>query len=237
MQATEPSAVAAIDAARARVLGRIADACARSGRDPADVQLVAVSKTVPVERLHAAVAAGLTALGENRVQEAEPKVAALPGVEWHLVGHLQANKAARALELFAVIESVDSVELATRLDRLAGRIAGAPRTVYLQVNVDNDPDKAGFSVSRIERDLQDLAALGHLELRGLMTVGRLAADAEAARPTFARLAALSGRLRARMPALGPGLSMGMSDDLDVAVEEGATVVRIGRALFGNRPAA
>jgi PLP dependent protein len=237
MQATEPSTVAAIEAARARVLGRIADACARSGRDPADVQLVAVSKTVPVERLRAAVAAGLTALGENRVQEAEPKVAALPTVEWHLVGHLQANKVARALELFAVIESVDSVELAIRLDRLAGRIAGPPRTVYLQVNVDDDPDKTGFPMSDIERDLERLAALGHLELRGLMTVGRLVADAEAARPTFARLAALSARLRARVPALGAGLSMGMSDDLDVAVEEGATVVRIGRALFGNRPAA
>ena len=218
------------------MLGTVADACRRVGRDPASVQLVAVSKTVPVDRLTAAVAAGLTVLGENRVQEAEAKVAALPGVSWHLVGRLQSNKARRAVELFETIESVDSLDLAIRLDRLAAEVGRAPLTVYLQVNVDRDEAKAGFLPASLAAELGLLARLANLRLAGLMTVGRLAGSAEEARQTFVRLRELSERLRSQDggDALGDGLSMGMTDDYAVAVEEGATVIRVGRALFGER---
>lgn len=271
----DPGEVERIRAAHACVRARIAAAAARSGRDPASVTLVAVSKTVPPERLAAALAAGIFLLGENRVQEAEAKAPLLPGARWHLVGHLQANKAARAVRLFEAIESVDSVGLTRRLDRLAadlaagagadlaagGRATGAklaacpevassppPSTpptlqarrrlgVYLQVNVDRDPAKAGFDPEALAAALSELAGLAALELLGLMTVGRLVERAEDARPTFVRLRDLAGELRAREPRLGPGLSMGMSDDFEVAVEEGATLVRIGRAIFGPRPAA
>jgi pyridoxal phosphate enzyme (YggS family) len=195
---------------------------------------VAVSKTVPVERLSAAVSAGLTTLGENRVQEAEAKVAALVGVAWHLVGHLQSNKARRAVELFDTIESVDSLELAVRLDRLAAELGRAPLPVYLQVNVDRDEAKAGFTPESLERDLPQLVELANLRLDGLMTVGLLVGTAEEARPTFVRLRELSERLRGQAGSLGAGLSMGMTDDFEVAVEEGATIVRVGRALFGER---
>lgn len=197
--------------------------------------LLAVSKTVPPERLVEALAAGQQLFAENRVQEAEPKIARVPGARWHLVGHLQSNKARRALELFEVIGSVDSLELAQRLDRLAGELGLERVPVYLQVNVDADPAKEGFAPERIEADLPSVAGLPHLELLGLMTVGQLALDPEEARPTFVRLRELSGRLRLAEPGLAAGLSMGMSDDFEVAVEEGATLVRVGRALFGERP--
>jgi pyridoxal phosphate enzyme (YggS family) len=138
------------------------------------------------------------------------------------------------VDLFESIQSVDSVSLAERLDRLASA-SGQPRyPIYLQVNVDADPAKAGFAVSGLAQALPSLAALGHLELRGLMTVGRLAASAEDARSTFVKLREASEQLSAAEPRLGRGLSMGMSDDFEVAIEEGATVVRIGRALFGER---
>ncbi|HSL75330.1 MAG TPA: YggS family pyridoxal phosphate-dependent enzyme [Candidatus Limnocylindrales bacterium] len=220
------------------VLGRIAAACGRAGRDPDEVTLVAVSKTVDAARLRTAVEAGITTLGENRVQEAEAKVADLDGVTWHLVGPLQSNKARRALETFDVIQTVDSVGLAERLDRLAPEARNAGRSarypVLVQVNVDDDPSKAGFSPADLPAALDALAKLDALEVRGLMTIGRLASDAEAARPTFVALRELSGRLRSDGAPLGPALSMGMTDDFEVAVEEGATVVRVGRAIFGER---
>jgi len=233
-----PVDIAAFAAARERILGTISDACARAGRDPAGVRLVAVSKTVPAERLVAAVAAGLTTLGENRVQEAEPKAAAVGGATWHLIGPLQSNKARRALTTFSVIESVDSVGLAERLDRLAAEVRPGERVpVLLEVNVDGDPVKSGFAPDALAGALPRLAELTNLELAGLMTVGRLVERAEAARPTFAALRELSERLRSRLAgatALGPELSMGMSDDYPIAIEEGATIVRVGRALFGER---
>jgi PLP dependent protein len=198
------------------------------------VQLVAVSKGVPVERLADAISIGLTGLGENRVQEAEPKVGALAGASWHMIGRLQSNKAARAVSLFDVIQSVDSLPLAERLNRLAGE-TGRRLPVYLQVNVDRDPAKAGFGADQLANDLPALAGLGSLELRGLMTIGRAVERDDEARATFARLRELSRRLRPIEPGLGGGLSMGMSDDYELAVEEGATLVRIGRALFGERP--
>jgi len=198
--------------------------------------VVAVSKTVPVERLRAAVDAGVTILGENRVQEAAAKVPLVEGATWHLVGRLQSNKARRAFELFETIQTVDSIALARRLDDLAGELRPASRyPTYLQVNVDEDPAKAGFAPRDLEAALPALTALGRIELAGLMTVGRLVPDPEDARPTFARLRELSARLRVREPRLGPGLSMGMTDDFEAAVEEGATVLRIGRAIFGERP--
>lgn len=227
--------IARLSEARARVLGRIADAAARAGRDPASVTLVAVSKTVPAERLVAAVGAGLTTLGENRVQEAESKAGQVTGATWHLVGPLQSNKVRRALEVFDTIESVDSIDLAVRMDRLAAEVRPHGRVpVLLQVNVDDDATKAGFTTADVEAALPEIAALPGLELRGLMTVGRLAAQSDHARPTFVALRDLSARLRASEPRLGSGLSMGMSDDFEIAVEEGATVVRVGRALFGER---
>jgi pyridoxal phosphate enzyme (YggS family) len=233
---TDDRLVAAFAAARARALSTIAEACARAGRDPADVTLLAVSKTVPVERLRAAVEAGLTLLGENRVQEAEAKAPQLPSARWQLVGPLQSNKARKAVELFDVVQTVDSVELARRLDRLARELGRAPLTVYLQANVDRDAAKSGFEVEALERDLPEVADLPGLRLAGLMTVGRLVGAPEEARPTFRRLRDLSERLRAAPAgrALGPGLSMGMTGDYAVAVEEGATLVRVGRDIFGER---
>ena len=231
----DPATVAGFVAARARVLIAIADACARSERDPAGVTLVAVSKTVDGAHVRAAVAAGLTTLGENRVQEAEEKVPAAPGACWHLVGPLQANKARRAVAIFDVIESVGSVALAVRLDRLAGELRpGRPLPILLQVNVDGDPAKAGFEPHDLAAAMPGLVGLPNLELRGLMTVGRFAATAEEARPTFQTLRALAEDLRAVHATLGPALSMGMSGDYPVAIEEGATLVRVGRALFGER---
>ena len=252
--------------ARSEILGRIADAAAHSGRQPAAVEIVAVTKTVEASRIRAAAAAGFTRFAENRVQERQAKAAELadlaatpigtaaadidvpvhdaapsdspPGVTWDLVGPLQSNKARRAIELFDVIESVDSLALAQRLDRIAAEVhPGSRLRVLLQVNVDDDPAKAGFDPAALERDLPAILDLQALRVDGLMTVGRLVDSAEAARPTFVALRSLSERLRAREPELGDALSMGMTDDYPVAVEEGATIVRIGRAIFGDRPAA
>jgi pyridoxal phosphate enzyme (YggS family) len=198
--------------------------------------LVAVSKTVEVERVRAAVAAGLTTLGENRVQEAEAKAPLVDGAMWHLVGPLQSNKARRALETFAVIETVDSLALAQRLDRLAGEMLPARRVpVLLQVNVDADAAKAGIAPDDLAGVVDGLSELTHLDLRGLMTVGRLVDRPEDARPTFTALRAASERLRRDRSAIGAELSMGMTDDFEIAIEEGATIVRVGRAIFGERP--
>ncbi len=231
------ASVDALRAARAAVLARIEAACARVERDPVGVSLVAVSKTVDAVRLRDAVAAGLTLLGENRVQEGAAKAPEVPGATWHLVGPLQSNKVRRALEVFDTVESVDSVDLAERLDRVAREVRrSGPADRYpvlLQVNVDGDPAKAGFTTAALPEALAAISALDALEVRGLMTIGRLVPEPEAARPTFRALRELSARLQ-RESALGPALSMGMTDDFEVAVEEGATIVRVGRALFGER---
>ena len=234
-----------IASARAAILQRIAHAAARRDRDAASVEVVAVTKTVPPERIREAIAAGFRTLGENRVQERQAKVAEIDAVStwpageqprWHLIGPLQSNKARRAVELFDVIETVDSSALAERLDRIAAELRPASRLpIMLQVNVDADAAKAGFEVADLERELAGILALPAIAVEGLMTVGRLVADPEQARPTFAALRDLSARLRARDSRLGPALSMGMTDDFEVAVEEGATHLRIGRAIFGARP--
>ena len=227
----------ALASALAAVLARIEVACGRVGRDPSRVGLVAVSKTVPPDRLRAAVAAGLVDLGENRVQEATAKAPQVPGASWHLVGPLQGNKARRAVETFTTIQTVDSVALGGRLSALAAELGRYPLPIFLQVNVDEDPAKAGFLPAALPAALDDLLELAPLDVQGFMTVGRRVASAEAARPTFVALRRLSESLRATHPALGSVLSMGMTDDFEIAVEEGATVVRVGRALFGDRPRA
>ena len=230
-----------LQAARAAILGRIAEACDRVRRAPTDVTLVAVTKTIDSSRLRDAVAAGLTTFGENRVQEGAAKAPEVPGATWHLIGPLQSNKARRAIEVFDTIESVDSIDLAERLDRLAREVRGAgPHARYpvlLQVNVDDDAAKAGLRTGELAATLRAIARLEALEVRGLMTIGRLVRDAEAARSTFQALRQVSDTLRgdpAIGQTLGPALSMGMSDDFEVAIEEGATIVRVGRAIFGER---
>jgi hypothetical protein len=228
--------IARYRAAHQRVLDRIGEACATVGRDPAGVMLLAISKTVPADALRDAVAAGLQRFGENRVQEGLAKAPEVPGARWQLVGPLQGNKARKALETFESIQSVDSIELAERLDRLFGELRpGIRYPVLLQVNVDGDPAKAGFGPMDLDAAVERIGTLGNLEVRGLMTIGRLVEDPQAARPTFARLRGLSEVLRGRGATIGPELSMGMSDDFEVAVAEGATIVRVGRALFGDRP--
>jgi pyridoxal phosphate enzyme (YggS family) len=231
----EEHEIETLRAAHARVLDRIGEACARSGRDPAEVTLVAVSKTVPADRVRAAVEAGVGLFGENRVQEALAKIPEVQGARWHLIGPLQSNKARRALDAFETIETVDSVGLARRLDRIAGELGRDPVPVLLQVNVDRDPAKSGFLPADLGAALGELADLARLDIRGLMTIGREVARPEEARDTFAGLRRLRERLRAEWPRLGPDLSMGMTDDYPIAIEEGATIVRVGRALFGERP--
>ncbi|HUQ43412.1 MAG TPA: YggS family pyridoxal phosphate-dependent enzyme [Candidatus Limnocylindria bacterium] len=224
---------------RKEVVERIAAAAHRAKRDPSEVAVVAVTKTVAADRIRAAIDAGFTELGENRVQERAAKAAEVEvarGPRWHLVGPLQSNKARRAVELFDVIQTVDSLDLARRLDRIAAELhPGRPIRVLVQVNVDDDGAKSGYAPADVERDLAELMELEHLAVDGLMTVGRLVETAEQARPTFVALRRLSERLRARHGGLGAALSMGMSEDFEVAVEEGATLVRIGRAIFGARP--
>lgn len=214
---------------------RIERASARIGRDPAGVRLIAVSKTIGAERLRAARSVGVETFGENRVQEAADKVEGVPGAAWHLIGPLQSNKARRAVETFGMIQTVDSLSLASRLDRMVEETRPGDRfPVLLQVNVDEDPAKAGFGPTEIGNALPEILARRNLFVQGLMTVGRLHRDAADARSTFVGLRRLSDDLRAGHRALGPEISMGMSDDFEVAVEEGATMVRIGRLLFGAR---
>jgi len=212
-----------------RVRERIARAAERAGRRAEDVLLVGVSKTVDADRVRRAVAAGLPALGENRVQEAEEKIAALGRpVPWHLVGHLQSNKVRDALELFDVIHSLDRLELARECDRRA-RLRGRPVAVLLQVNVGGEASKGGFAPQEVGAAVETVAALDHLQLRGLMTIPPPVERPEEARGWFRTLAQLAKRH-------GVGeLSMGMSADFEVAIEEGATMVRVGTAIFGLRP--
>ena len=160
---------------------------------------------------------------------------ALPDAAWHLIGPLQSNKARRAVELFDVVQSVDTIELGARLDRIAAEVRpGSPLPILLQVNVDDDPAKAGFARADLPAAIEALAGCRSLALRGLMTIGRLVAEPEQARTTFRRLRQASEELRANGHPIGADLSMGMSDDYPIAVEEGATIVRVGRALFGER---
>jgi len=212
-----------------RVRERLARAAERAGRRPDDVLLIAVSKTVEVERIRAAVAAGVVALGENRVQEAKGKVAELGrAAAWHLIGHLQTNKAKDAVELFDVIHSLDRVELARELERRAAS-RGQVVEALLQVNVAAEASKGGVGPDAVGETLDLVGKLSHVRVRGLMTIPPEVERAEDARPWFRRLRELGERHGLRE------LSMGMSHDFEVAVEEGATMIRVGTAIFGPRP--
>jgi pyridoxal phosphate enzyme (YggS family) len=195
---------------------------------------VAVTKTWPVEVCRTALAVGIEMLGENRVQEAEPKVAELPDADWHLVGRLQSNKARRAVRLFSTIHSVDTVDLLRRVDAIAAD-EGRRTRVLIQVNVGEEGAKAGFPPEELVAALSGpLAALEAVELIGLMTMGRLGAPEAEARAAFARLRALRDELEQAAGIGLPELSMGMTADAEAAAGEGATLVRIGTALFGPR---
>jgi pyridoxal phosphate enzyme (YggS family) len=219
------------------VRGRIRAAAARSGRPEGGVTLVGVTKTVAAEVVQAAVALGLTDLGENRVQEAQAKVQAVgrDRARWHFIGHLQRNKSGRAVELFDRFHSVDGAELAEALSRHAVT-AGRRLPVMVEVNVSGEASKFGVAPEGLGSLLERIAALPGLALDGLMTVGPMVERAEDARAGFARLRALRDRAEQRLGLALPELSMGMSGDYEVAVEEGSTMVRVGSAIFGARPA-
>jgi PLP dependent protein len=212
-----------------RVRERIARAAQRAGRRPDDVLLIGVSKTVDVARIRAALAAGLRALGENRVQEAKTKVTEVGRpAAWHLVGHLQTNKVRDALEIFDVIHSLDRLELARELERRATS-RGLAVEALLQVNVAGEATKGGFAPDAVGEALEAIAKLPHVHVTGLMAIPPEGERPEDSRPWFRRLRELADRHGV------PRLSMGMSGDFEVAVEEGATMVRVGTAIFGARP--
>lgn len=214
----------------AAVRGRIADACRRVGRDPGGVTLVAVTKTVPPEVAAVAAELGIADLGENRPQELWKKAAAVPGANWHLIGHLQRNKLDRTVPLVTLIHSVDSERLLDALDAF-GRKRGTPVPALLEVNCSREAAKGGFSPDAFPALGDRLALLAGVSVRGLMTMAPYSDDPENARPAFAELRRLRDTLRARTGLELPHLSMGMSGDFEVGVEEGATFVRVGTTLF------
>ncbi len=214
---------------------RIAEACVRAGREPETVRLVAVSKTVLPERVREVVEQGQRLFGENRVQEALPKIAAVgPGVSWHLVGSLQRNKARRAVGAFELIHAVDGAPLAEELERRAAA-AGLRQAILLQLNLSGEATKSGAGEAGLEPLIRRIAGLPHLDLRGLMTVPPPVVRAEESRRWFARLREVRDAAAGWIGRPLPELSMGMTDDFEVAIEEGATLVRVGRAIFGERP--
>jgi uncharacterized pyridoxal phosphate-containing UPF0001 family protein len=264
-----------IAARLAAVQERIAAAAGRAGRPAAEITLVGVTKTQPPDAVAAALAAGLAHFGENRVQEAEEKIAALAAerarITWHLIGHLQRNKARKAAALFDVVHSIDSLRLAEALDRVLEELrtenrraaqskiqnlkskidspvhplTRSPVHVLLQVNVSGEASKEGFALAGWEErpalldaflaEVEALLALPHLRVRGLMTIAPWGADPKQARPAFRAARRLRDALARRFPqADWSALSMGMTDDFEVAIEEGATLVRVGRAIFGER---
>ncbi|HHX97652.1 MAG TPA: YggS family pyridoxal phosphate-dependent enzyme [Kiritimatiellia bacterium] len=229
--------MAAIATQLAAVRERIAVACARADRRPESVRLLAVSKTYGPDAVSEAFAAGQRCFGENRVQEAAAKIPECPGqVEWHLVGHLQSNKAALAARLFDWIHSVDSAKLLTTLERHAGD-AGRRLNVLIQVNVSGERVKSGLPPAAVPEVLALANTLSNVQVCGLMTMPPLSADPEKARPFFRQLRGLRDQWAAELKFDLPELSMGMTHDLEIAVEEGATWVRVGTAIFGPRPCA
>ncbi|MEP7270670.1 MAG: YggS family pyridoxal phosphate-dependent enzyme [Acidobacteriota bacterium] len=218
---------------------RIASACQRAGRASSEVTLVAVSKTVSAARIRSAIDCGVRILGENRVQEASPKMAELSdlpselGVRWHFIGHLQSNKARRAVELFETIHSVDTISLAERLDRAAAEL-GRRLRILLEVNLGGESSKSGMAGDDVATAAEKIARCNDIDLVGLMTVPPYHEQAEKVRPYFRKLRELRDELRAIVGDSCSELSMGMSHDFEIAIEEGATVVRVGTALFGSR---
>lgn len=216
---------------------RIEAACARAKRDPNEITLVAVTKGQPPESVCAAAALGLTLFGENKVQEAKAKIPLCPGrARWHMVGHLQTNKCRDAVGLFEMIQSVDSLHLAEELNRRAEQ-AAKTMPILLEVNAVGEASKFGCRPDQLLADLDRINALPRLEIQGLMTVPPWAIDPEKVRPVFRQMRELKARCEQLLGAPLPHLSMGMTGDFEVAIEEGATLVRIGTALFGARPQA
>ena len=219
-----------------QVRRRIAEAAGRSGRDPNDVQLVAVTKSVAVSQIREALDAGLKVFGENRIQEAKGKVALLssPSIQWHLVGTLQTNKSKLAVELFELIHSLDSVKLAASMDRHGAALRKQVRAL-IEVNLEGESDKSGLHESELLPLLQACRAYAHLTIEGLMAIPPFHRNPQDVRPYFRRLRLLRDRAADTHPDFRlRHLSMGMSNDFEVAIEEGATLVRLGTAIFGNR---
>lgn len=219
----------------AQVRERMAEAARKSGRTVEQIELVAVSKTHPAEKVQAVAEAGQLLFGESRVQEARAKIPLLPGrLRWHFIGHLQKNKIRHALPLFELFHGIDSLALAQEMERIAGEEGIHPR-ILLEVNVAGEASKHGFSPEALRRDLEAILSLGRLAVEGLMTLPPLTPEAEAARQYFVALRELRDRLEAEFDLRLPHLSMGMSGDFPIAIEEGATLVRVGTAIFGERP--
>ena len=217
-----------------RVREQIARAATKVGRDVDEIELVAISKTHPAERVREAHEAGQSLFGESRVQEARVKIPELPSaIHWHFVGHLQKNKIRHALPLFEMIHSVDSLVLAQEINRIAEEEGLHPR-VLLEVNVAGEGSKFGFKPETLRAEMELLLALPRLTIEGLMTIPPLAEEAEASRKFFVRLRDLRDALEKQFDVTLPHLSMGMTNDFPVAVEEGATLVRVGTAIFGER---
>jgi PLP dependent protein len=219
-----------------RVQEQIAHAAAKSGRSINDVELVAITKTHPVEKVREAIDAGQALFGESRVQEARAKIPELPSnVRWHLVGHLQKNKIRHALPLFEMIHSADSLELAQEMNRIAQEEGLHPR-VLLEVNVAGEASKFGFQPDKLRQQMETLLVLPRLSIEGLMCIPPLVEETEGAREYFVQLRELRDSLENECNVKLPRLSMGMTNDFLIAVEEGATLVRVGTAIFGERRA-
>lgn len=218
----------------AEIQGKIGAACQSAGRLPHSVELVAVSKTFPATLIREAAEAGQRIFGESRLQEAEPKISALPGqLDWHFIGRVQSNKVRKILPLFGTIHAIDSLRLAKYTAGVAAELGLFPK-VFLQVNVGGEASKGGFEPEELEREIEELLQVERLEILGLMCIPPPGPDAEASRPWFRQLRELRDRIGGTTGVFLSGLSMGMSGDYEVAIEEGATHVRVGSAIFGKR---
>lgn len=212
----------------------IQDACRKVGRRPSEVKLIAVSKTFSKESVLEAIEAGQVDFGESKLQEAEPKISCVPGsVHWHFIGRVQRNKVRKILQNFEMIHAIDSLRLATFADEIALELGSFPK-VFLQVDIGDQLSKGGFSSGELRDSFEDLLNLERLQIQGLMCIPPVGPDSETARPWFAALRVLRNDLEARFGVELPSLSMGMSNDYQVAIEEGATHVRVGSAIFGKR---
>ncbi|HTL59729.1 MAG TPA: YggS family pyridoxal phosphate-dependent enzyme [Candidatus Limnocylindrales bacterium] len=217
-----------------RINERITQSCARAGREPRSVRLLAVTKTHPPEMVKQAADLGLTLFGENKVQEAKAKIPLCPGrLHWHMIGHLQSNKCRDAVELFEMVHGVDSLHLAEELNRRAEQ-ASKTMPILLEVNIVGEGSKFGYKPEQLLRELDALNELPRLEIHGLMTIPPWTPLPERVRPIFRRLRELKAECEQALGAPLPELSMGMTGDFEVGIEEGATIVRIGTALFGER---
>jgi PLP dependent protein len=217
-----------------RVREQVATAAQKSGRSVDDIELVAVSKTHDVSRVREAVEAGQQLFGESRVQEARVKIPDLPSnLRWHFIGHLQRNKIRHALPLFELFHGIDSLDLAQDMDRISDEEGVRPR-VLVEVNVAGEGSKFGFKPDQLQRDMESLLELPRVTVEGLMTIPPLAPEAEASRQFFVRLRELRDQLEKQFQLNLPNLSMGMTNDFTIAIEEGATLIRVGTAIFGER---